>query len=239
MEAPGTANPTAALSFGFGERLAASARHPRALPACRYRFPAIPGTAGDLIAEGADFQPETVVAAYRAGCFPWPHPPRERLWFSPNPRAVIFPGGLRVSRRLARTVRQGRFTVSIDTAFAEVMAGCARRDDTWITPALVAGYASLHDAGWAHSIEAWSADGALAGGLYGVRGGRLFGAESMFHAVADASKVAMVAMMEWAAAAEIGLVDVQVLNAHTASMGAIEVPRAEYLRLAARAMEGR
>ncbi len=180
---------------------------------------------------GADFEPATVVAAYRAGYFPWPQPEAEYLWYSPDPRAVIPNGGLHVSRRLGRTIRSGRFGVTIDAAFERVILACADRPEgTWITENIVEGYLALHELGWAHSIETWTADGQLAGGLYGIRVDSLFGAESMFHHVTDASKVAMAAMMHWAEATAVRLIDVQVLTPHTAGMGAIEISREEYLR---------
>jgi leucyl/phenylalanyl-tRNA--protein transferase len=161
------------------------------------------------------------------------------LWFSPDPRAVIPIGGLHVSRRLARTLRSGRFTATVNAAFEAVVRACAVRDEgTWITPALIDGYRELHRLGWAQSIETWTADGELAGGLYGVRVGGMFGAESMFHRVDDASKAAMVAMMEWVQREGIELVDIQVLTPHTASMGGIEISRAEYLRRLRRALSG-
>lgn len=185
----------------------------------------------DVAGYGGDFAPETVLAAYRRGIFPWPHPGEEYLWFSPDPRAIIPIGGLHVSRRLARTIRSGRFRVTLDAAFEAVMQACAERGDegTWITPSLILGYTALHRAGHAHSFEVWNEGGVLVGGLYGVAVGGMFGAESMFHHATDASKVAMVALMQHAARIGLSLVDVQVLTPHTASMGAIEIPRAEYL----------
>jgi leucyl/phenylalanyl-tRNA--protein transferase len=127
----------------------------------------------------------------------------------------------------------------MDEAFATVVAACARRDEgTWITPAYQSGYEALHVLGWAHSFEIWDASGSLVGGLYGVRVGRLFAAESMFHRVTDASKVAMVAMMQWVQDEGIELVDVQVLTPHTERMGAIEIPRAEFLLRLGRAVAG-
>lgn len=226
------------MTYGFGPALAAQERAPQPLPPCRWRFPDVSGGEADgPIAGGADFAPETVIEAYRAGCFPWPHPQQERLWFSPDPRAIVPIGGLHVARRLARALRQGRFQVTMDGAFEAVMQACADRADegTWITPRLIAGYVALHDLGWAHSFEVWDS-GALAGGLYGVRVGALFGAESMFHRASDASKVAMVAMMDWAQCTGIELIDIQVLTPHTERLGGIEIARTEYLRRARAAM---
>ncbi len=140
--------------------------------------------------------------------------------------------GLHVSRRLGRTLRSGRFRFTVDAAFEQVMRACAeeREDGTWITPSLIEGYVELHRLGWAHSVEAWSQDGSLAGGLYGVAVGSMFGAESMFHRETDASKGAMVALLQHSATIGVELIDVQVLTEHTERMGAVEISRVEYLR---------
>lgn len=184
-----------------------------------------------IIGAGADLEPSTLLAAYRAGVFPWPH--GEWVpWFSPDPRAVIPVGGLHVSRRLARTIRQGRFRLTIDAAFRAVMLGCGERGEegTWVTPEMVDAYCALYELGWAHSVEAWDGAGELAGGLYGISVGAFFAAESMFHRQRDASKVALAGFMAHCERAGIELVDIQMLTPHTASMGAVEVPREEYLR---------
>ena len=210
---------------------------PQPLPPCPFAFPPA-GRAGreGLVGTGGDFAPSTIIAAYSKGIFPWPHPEKEDLWFSPDPRAVIELDGLHISRRLARTIAQGRFRVTMNAAFDEVVASCAAREDegTWITPAYREGYSALHRLGWAHSFEVWAPDGSLTGGLYGVAIGGLFGAESMFHRVTDASKIAMVAMMQRANDVGARLVDVQVITAHTRRMGAVEIARREYLRRVAR-----
>jgi leucyl/phenylalanyl-tRNA--protein transferase len=216
-----------------------TARTPEKLPRCVYRFGdarSVPTDGPALL--GGDFAPQTVVRAYRAGYFPWPHEQEEMLWFSPDPRAVIPIGGLHVSRRLARRVRKAPFRLTMDVAFAEVVSACAVREGegTWITPGYIEGYTRLHELGWAHSFEVWTPDGRLAGGLYGLQVMRMFGAESMFHRVSDASKVAMVAMMQWAEGTGIELVDVQVLTEHTERMGAVEISRDEYLDRLARAI---
>jgi len=212
---------------------------PQPLPRCPWKFPDARllddhGLAGG----GADFAPSTIVAAYQHGIFPWPHPENERLWFSPNPRTIIPLGSLHISRRLGRTIRSGRFRATVDAAFGEVMQACAagRSEGTWITPALVGGCLALHELGWAHSIEVWADDGSLAGGLYGLGVGAMFGAESMFHRETDASKVAMVALVQHARAIGIELIDIQVLTDHTQSMGAVEISRDEYLERLALAM---
>jgi leucyl/phenylalanyl-tRNA--protein transferase len=203
------------------------------LPPCRWDFPdARRAPAEGLVGAGGDFEPESIVAAYRAGIFPWPHPGEEYLWFSPDPRAILPPGGLVITRRLGRTIRSGRFRVTIDHDFEAVMRACAenRPEGTWITPALIAGYTRLHHLGWAHSVEVWTAEGGLAGGLYGVGVGAMFGAESMFHRVTDASKVAMAALVRHAVRIGIELIDIQVLTSHTQGMGGVEVSRDSYLR---------
>lgn len=210
---------------------------PARLPPPDYFFPdASVAEPQGPAAIGADFAPATIIQAYRAGYFPWPHEAEEYLWFSPDPRAIIPVGGLHLSRRLARTIRAGRFTVTLDKAFTRVLAGCADRPEgSWVTPAYAAGYTSLHEHGWAHSVEVWH-EGRLAGGLYGIRVANMFGAESMFHRVTDASKIAMVALMQWVEREAITLVDVQVTTPHTVRMGAIEISRADYLSRLDRAL---
>lgn len=202
------------------------------LPACRFEFPdPARGDADGLLAQGGDLEPATLVAAYRRGIFPWPFEDEPLLWWSPDPRALLPLDALHVSRRLARTLRQGRFRLTLNAAFAEVIEGCAAREETWITPAMRRAYVRLHGLGWAHSVEVWETDGALAGGLYGVAVGGLFAAESMFHRVRDASKVAVVGLVEHARRVGVTLLDVQVPSTHLASLGARAVPRAEYLSL--------
>ena len=215
------------------------ARPPLPLPPCPYQFPDPSRAApAGLVAHGGDFEPETILTAYRAGVFPWPHADDEFLWFSPDPRAIVPVEGLHISRRLARTLRSGRFRVTLDASFEAVIRACAVRDEgTWITSAVIDGYTRLAAAGHAHSFDVWDEDGALVGGLYGVAAGAMFGAESMFHHATDASKVAMVAMAEHAARIGIELIDIQVLTPHTASMGAVEIPRRDYLARLAHALK--
>lgn len=213
----------------------APTRPPARLAACRFRFPDPAGAdAEGLLATGGDLEPATIVAAYRQGVFPWPYDESAMLWWSPDPRAILPLDGLHVSRRLARTIRRGRFQVTLNAAFPAVVDGCAERDETWITPAMRAAYVRLHGLGWAHSVEVWGADGTLAGGLYGVAVGALFAAESMFHRASDASKVAVVALVQHARRVGTTLLDVQMPTEHLATLGAQALPRAEYLaRLAA------
>ena len=173
--------------------------------------------------------PELLLRAYALGWFPMGTGRRNRIeWFSPDPRGILPLDTFRTPSRLARTVRQQRFTVAIDTAFEAVMRACARRDETWITEDIVTSYVSLHRLGHAHSVETWQ-DGVLVGGLYGVALGGAFFGESMFHTVTDASKVALVALVERLRARAFTLLDTQWVTPHLAQFGGVEIPRAEYL----------
>jgi len=213
-------------------------RAPKPIAASRYVFPDVrDAPRSGLVATGGDFAPSTLLEAYRSGCFPWPHDDEDYLWFSPDPRAIIPPRGLHVSRRLQRRLKQGCFTASIDRSFDEVVFGCADREEgTWITPRYRDGFRALYEAGWAHSVEIWDRGGGLAGGLYGVSIGGYFGAESMFHRATDASKAAMVVLAERAAERGFLLIDVQLPTDHLASMGAATVSRERYLELLAGAL---
>lgn len=210
---------------------------PQPLPPPRFRFPDPRGAPpSGFVARGGDLAPETIVAAYRAGLFPWPHDGVDELWWSPDPRAILPPERFHVSRRLARRVRQGRFRVTLDAAFAQVIAACAVREEgTWITPGMMRAYLRLHQLGWAHSVEVWDGEGALAGGLYGLRVDGLFGAESMFHRATDASKIALLALCRHAPRAGVSLIDVQLPTPHLESLGAVAVSRERYLELLAAA----
>lgn len=186
-----------------------------------------------LLAIGGDLSTERLIAAYRAGIFPWFEPGGPILWWSPDPRLVLFPGELRVSRRLARTVRSGRFEVRFDSAFDRVVRACAEtprghEDGTWITPEMQDAYGRLHRLGLARSVEAWRG-GELVGGVYGVLAGRCFCGESMFHAETDASKVALAALVGRLADEGFEMLDCQVRSEHLMSLGAREIPRDEYL----------
>jgi leucyl/phenylalanyl-tRNA--protein transferase len=194
-----------------------------------------------LLATGGDLRPERLLLAYSLGIFPWPLVDRPLLWFSPDPRMVLAPGDLRVSRSLARTLRRGRYEVRLDTAFGEVVRRCAsapRRGvaGTWITLEMALAYERLHELGFAHSAEAWE-DGELAGGLYGVSLGGCFFGESMFAARTDASKVAFVTLVRQLEAWDFDLVDCQVHTEHLARFGATEWPRARFLAALAASLE--
>ncbi|CAA9482846.1 MAG: Leucyl/phenylalanyl-tRNA--protein transferase [uncultured Solirubrobacteraceae bacterium] len=195
--------------------------------------------AEDVVAIGADLEPGTLLAAYRAGLFPMPAEGIDAMvWWSPDPRGVLPLDGLRVSRSLRRSC--ARFEIRIDSAFPEVIDACAdpRRPQGWISSDIRSAYLALHDLGWAHSVEAWAEDGTLAGGLYGVGIGGLFAGESMFHRRTDASKVALVALVGLMRDEHAGarLLDVQWRTDHLASLGVVEVPRRRYLRALSRAL---
>lgn len=183
-----------------------------------------------VVGLGADLEPATLVAAYRSGLFPMPLRPRGTLaWWSPDPRGVLPAGGLRVTRSMRQAARH--FEIRVDTAFATVVTACAdpARPHGWITPTVAAAYARLHELGWAHSVEAWTPEGELAGGLYGVAIGALFAGESMFHRRRDASKVALMALVDLLETGPATLIDVQWSTPHLASLGVVEIPRADYL----------
>lgn len=185
-----------------------------------------------LLAAGGDLSPERLLDAYRHGIFPWFGEDDPLLWWSPDPRMVLWSRDLHVSRSLRRTLRSGRYVVTLDTAFDAVVAGCAAprggEGGSWITPAMRHAYGELARLGHAHSAEAWS-EGALAGGLYGVALGRMFFGESMFARRADASKAAFVCLVRQMERWGIDLIDCQMSTDHLASLGAREVPRAEFL----------
>ncbi len=190
-------------------------------------------SAEGLLAVGGDLAPERLLLAYSLGIFPWYGPGEPPLWWSPDPRCVIFPATVHVSRRLARTLRQGRFAVTCNHAFDEVIAACAdlragHAGGTWLVPEMRSAYRELHRLGYAHSVEVWR-HGQLAGGLYGVAVGRFFFGESMFHLLTDASKVALVKLCRHLTERDFELLDCQVPNPHLLRMGARLLPRSEFL----------
>lgn len=194
-----------------------------------------------LLAVGGDLSPRRLLAAYQRGIFPWFSEKGPILWWSPDPRLVLRPEWLHLPRSLARTLRRGRYAVRADTAFAEVIAGCAaaRRPGqrgTWITREMIAAYERLHRMGFAHSFEAWEG-GDLAGGLYGVSLGGAFFGESMFSERPDASKAAFAASVPWLAERGVALVDCQVRTEHLVRFGAREIPRAAFLADLRRALQ--
>lgn len=192
-----------------------------------------------VVAIGADLEPSTLVAAYRSGLFPMRLGGRSGPlgWWSPDPRGVMPLDGFHASRSLHRARR--RFNISVDAAFSAVMMGCAdvRRPHGWIDDSFLDAYMRMHTLGIAHSVEVWSDDGVLAGGLYGIRIGAFFAGESMFHRVRDASKVALWATCDLLVLDAATLFDVQWTTDHLVSLGAVDLPRARYLRRLAAAVD--
>jgi leucyl/phenylalanyl-tRNA--protein transferase len=192
----------------------------------------------DLVTIGGDLEPSTLIDGYRRGLFPMEVTGlRGALgWWSPDPRGILPLDALRVTRSLRQSAK--RYEVRVDTAFERVIRACGnpRRKDGWITPEFVAAYTRLHALGWAHSVEVFDRDGVLAGGLYGVRIGRFFAGESMFHVGRDASKVALVHLVELMRASGMTLLDVQWRTEHLATLGVIEISRREYLARLAEAL---
>ncbi|MHB9100792.1 MAG: leucyl/phenylalanyl-tRNA--protein transferase [Sulfuricella sp.] len=183
-----------------------------------------------LLAAGGDLSPQRLIEAYTRGIFPWFNPGEPILWWSPDPRMVLFPAELKISRSLRKTLKKHDFELRVDTAFREVMAACAEPRDgqgTWITPEMIDAYSELHRMGLAHSVETW-VEGKLAGGLYGISVGRMFYGESMFSRQADASKIAFVHLVRQLERWSFGMIDCQMKTAHLASLGAREIPRAEF-----------
>jgi leucyl/phenylalanyl-tRNA--protein transferase len=185
-----------------------------------------------LLAAGGDLSSARLLAAYRRGIFPWYSPGQPVLWWSPDPREVLPVAQLHVSRSLARTLRRGAFSITVDSDFAAVIDACAapreRSPGTWITPEMRAAYLRLHALGAAHSIEV-RRGGALVGGVYGVVVGRVYSGESMFSRASDASKIALVALADWCRARGQVLIDCQLPSAHLRSLGSRPMPRAEFL----------
>jgi leucyl/phenylalanyl-tRNA---protein transferase len=211
-------------------------------PSSRWSFPttvseiAAAAGEGEVIGVGADLEPGTLLAAYRHGLFPMPARRGVVAWWSPDPRGILPLSGLRVSRSLRRSC--ARYEIRVDHAFEQVLEACAdrHRPGAWISRDIKKGYRRLYELGWVHSVEAWSPDGRLAGGLYGVSIGGLFAGESMFHWQTDASKVALVALVSVLQAGGASLLDVQWLTPHLASLGAVAVPRSRYHELLAGAL---
>ncbi len=195
----------------------------------RLRFPdPAKADAQGLVAVGGDLSVERLLLAYRSGIFPWTADPI--TWWSPDPRGIFELAHFHVPRSLERTLRKKPFEVTCDRAFRDVVRGCAlaRRQGNWITREFVEAYARLHEAGHAHSVESWQ-EGHLVGGIYGVAVGGLFAGESMFHKVSEASKVALVHLVETLRANRYALFDIQMVTEITQRLGAIEVSRADYL----------
>jgi leucyl/phenylalanyl-tRNA---protein transferase len=213
---------------------------PEPLEGSRWAFaPGWRSLPDDIIAIGGDLEPSTIIGAYRQGVFPMIVETPEPLlaWWSPDPRGIIPLDKLRVSKSLRQSAR--RYEVRVDTCFGDVIRACANpeRESGWITPEFIAAYERLHELGWAHSVEVFDRAGQLAGGLYGVRINGLFAGESMFYTQRDASKVALMSLVETMRETDLTLLDVQWCTEHLASLGATEVSRPEYLALLGEALE--
>lgn len=186
-----------------------------------------------LLAAGGSLTPPWLLAAYRRGIFPWFSEDQPILWWSPDPRLVLVPSQIRISRSLGKVLRRHRFDVRFDSAFADVIAACAAPRDgvagTWITTGMQQAYITLHELGHAHSVEAWS-DGKLVGGLYGIALGQVFFGESMFSRETDASKVCLAHLARWLESLNFAVIDCQMTTAHLVSLGACEIPRSDFCR---------
>lgn len=199
-------------------------------------FPPVEAALDDppgLLAAGGALNPEWLLAAYRRGIFPWYSDGQPLLWWSPDPRLVLYPSEIRISRSLGKVLRRGRFEIRLDTAFAEVLAACAGPRQgvagTWITPEMQRAYLRMHELGYAHSVEAWDGEH-LVGGLYGMAIGRVFFGESMFSRATDASKACLAHLARYLESLKFAVIDCQMTTAHLVSLGAREIPRAEFCR---------
>lgn len=184
-----------------------------------------------LLAAGGSLSPQRLILAYRQGIFPWYNEGDPVLWWSPDPRMVLFPNELRVTRSLRKVLRNRRYEIRTDSSFQAVMEACAaprNGQGTWIDPAMIAAYTGLHRLGLAHSVETWM-EGELVGGLYGVALGRMFYGESMFSRATDASKIAFVHLVRQLERWNFGMIDCQMKTAHLASLGAREIPRGDFI----------
>jgi leucyl/phenylalanyl-tRNA--protein transferase len=207
------------------------------------RFPPVELASPEgLLAVGGDLRAERLLEAYRHGIFPWYNPGQPILWWSPDPRAVLFPPKLRISRSLRKTLRQNKFTVTLDRAFRKVISSCAQpRSErighgTWITPEMIEAYCLLHERGCAHSVESWE-EGELVGGLYGVALGSAFFGESMFTRATDASKVAFTHLVRQLEKWGYTLIDCQLPSVHLFSLGAEEIRRRDFMDHLERALQ--
>lgn len=202
-------------------------------------FPPVSSANEDgLLAMGGDLSVDTLVSAYAQGIFPWFNDDQPILWWSPDPRLVLYPDQVKISRSLRKTIRSGKYSISCNTQFERVIKGCALRGalqphapraETWITDSMHSAYLDLHRLGYAHSIEVWRGAN-LVGGLYGVTLGQVFFGESMFSSATDASKVALVALCHWLNCKNFSVIDCQVASDHLLSLGAIEISRNAFLR---------
>lgn len=194
-----------------------------------------------LLAIGGDLSPQRLVMAYAQGIFPWYNHKEPILWWSPNPRMILYPGRFKVSKSLTQVLRKEKFAVAADTCFPQVIEHCSKvyrpdQDGTWINTEMIKAYIQLHHLGLAHSFEVFCND-KLVGGLYGVSLGAAFFGESMFHLATDASKVAFYHLCQWAMAHGLQFIDCQLPTSHLQSIGAVEMNRSDFLQILAEAME--
>lgn len=197
--------------------------------------------ADGLLAVGGDLSPQRLISAYASGIFPWFHTDKQLMWWSPDPRMVLFPDKFKVSKSLRQIMRRNKFELKIDTAFIQVITNCKTierkgQPGTWITSGMRSAYIQLHELGLAHSFESWM-DGQLVGGLYGVSLGKVFFGESMFSKVSDASKIAFYHLSQFCLQHHFPFIDCQVPNDHLASLGADEIPRTTFLELLQQALQ--
>lgn len=195
-----------------------------------------------LLAVGGDLSTERLLLAYRSGLFPWYNPGEPILWWSPNPRMVLYPDALKVSKSMRQVLRSGKFRISLDTAFAEVINACANTPrngeyGTWIVPDMIQAYTQLHHLGWAHSVEVWEGD-ALVGGLYGIGMGKVFCGESMFSKQPNASKAGFVTLVQWLVGQGVHFIDCQTHTPHLESLGGTLIPGSEYMVALEAALDG-
>jgi len=205
------------------------------------QFPEILPSTDDVIAIGGDLSEERLLLAYREGIFPWFNEDEPILWWSPDPRCIIYPEDLKVSKSMRPYLNQSKYRVSYDTAFEDVIQCCALprkgQDGTWITEDIIGAYCALHRRGLAHSVEVWDGDN-LAGGLYGVSLGKCFFGESMFCKANNASKLAFITLMQELSRRDFQFIDCQIFNDHLGSLGAIEIPRKRFLKELNVALQG-
>jgi leucyl/phenylalanyl-tRNA--protein transferase len=204
--------------------------------------PQLAGKEG-LLAVGGDLSLKRLLLAYRMGIFPWYAQGEPILWWSPDPRLVLYPDELHISRSLLKTLRKGQFRVTLDTAFTRVMQACAQsrkrsEQGTWIMPEMIEAYGRLKDAGYAHSVECWH-ENRLVGGLYGVSLGRCFFGESMFSEVSNASKIALVHLAAFLKSHAFHFIDCQIKTSHLVRLGAREITRAQFLQQLRRALKNK
>jgi len=203
--------------------------HPDWIDETRPWMPPEHATPEGIVGVGGALRPETLLNAYSSGIFPWFNEGDPIIWWSPDPRCIVEFDSFHTPKRLAATIRKNPFRISVNEAFPEVIAACGEREEgTWLTDTMIAAYVELHRLGHAHSLECWAGD-ELAGGIYGVAVGGLFAGESMFFRRTDASKIALVKLVERLKERGYELFDLQIINDHTSQFGALEIPRSEYL----------